>query len=92
MKTVKIRFAAAMLILLGTGAAFASTSKVNPTDHKWSRNASTGVYTDITGQEKGDDYNCIAAQTVCTRTYAEGVDANNPGLNMPTSSETGLFQ
>ena len=92
MKTVKIRFTAAMLILLGTGAAFAATSKTDPSDHKWARNPSTGVYTDITGQEKGDDYKCIDAETVCTRTYAEGVDANNPGLNLPTSSETGLFQ
>jgi hypothetical protein len=91
MKNIKIKLAAFM-ILLGTGAAFATQVHHRTTDQKWARNPITGAYTDITGLEKGTDYRCNSSTQVCTVTYAAGVDPASPGTATPISQELGLFQ
>lgn len=89
MKTQKFQVAALALIL-GIGSAVASNRPSSLTNHKWSRDAQ-GIYTDITGEQKGTDYNCDASSNVCTATYPQGQDPNtNP--NAPVSVELGDFR
>jgi hypothetical protein len=97
MKNLKIKLSA-LMILVGTGAALATVRHTRTTDHKWSRNPSSSVYTDITGQEVGSDYRCLDAAQICTATYPEGVNPNDqssdayPGTALPSSTESGLFE
>lgn len=92
MKNLKFKLSV-MAIVLGMGSAFATLKHPDPTDRKWSRDPSTGVYADITGETKGFDYDCDANPGICTATYPEGVDPNhNPDNVQPVSVENGLLQ
>ena len=90
MKNQKFKLAA-MAMILGISGAVAGAHKINLTDHKWGRNPTTGVYTDITGEIKGTDYFCDQSANICTATYPAGQDPNtNP--NSPHSLELGNFR
>jgi hypothetical protein len=94
MKKLKVSLSMFALIL-GLGTAFATAHHAKPASKTWSRNPSTGLYSDITGQPQ--TYNCDDAQTVCTAVYPSDVDPNNqagdahPGIAQPTSVELGNF-
>ena len=79
---------AALAVILAAGGAFATVKKSAFAAHKWSLDS--GVYTDITGQREGVDYNCELGSTTCTATYPQGQDPNVDSSN-PTSTETGVF-
>lgn len=80
MKGMKLNLAA-IAVLLGTGAAFATSAK--PANVKWGLNGST--YIQVTGA-----YSCDPGSTVCTRTYPAGQNPNtNPSGYI--SQETGVF-
>jgi len=90
MKNLRSKMAA-MAILLSAGAAFASAAPSHFASHKWARNPLNNVYTDITGQTKGVDYNCSTnTSVICTATYAQGVNPNTQSAT-PLSTETGQF-
>lgn len=92
MKNLKFKLAVAALVL-GVGSAFATLKHYDPTDRKWSKDPATGVYTDITGQSKGFDYDCDSSDAICTETYPLGVDPNHNTNNVqPLSQETGMLQ
>ena len=81
MKGMKLNFAA-IAVLLGTGAAFATSAK--PANVKWHLTASG--YQQVTGT-----YRCITSSNICTVTYPAGQDPNLDPSN-PVSQETGTFQ
>jgi hypothetical protein len=89
MKNLKFQFALAAM-LLGFGGAVATAQHRSLVDQKWARNPVTGLYTNITGQNQGFEYDCDHSSDVCTATYPPGQDPNsNPAS--PISVEEGLF-
>lgn len=96
MKNLKVNFFAIVLVL-GIGTAFATASHHRLDDRKWARDPMTGVYTDITGQQKGDDYQCNGNNGICTAEYPADVNPNNqgsdqhPGTVAPDATELGSF-
>lgn len=89
MKNLKIKLAALALIL-GVSGAFATMKPRHFDAHKWSRDATTGAYTDITGKLLGQDYNCQVSSSVCTATYPASQDPNT-NSDSPLSVENGIF-
>jgi hypothetical protein len=89
MKNLKIKLAALALIL-GVSGAFATMKPRHFDARKWSRNAASGAYTDITGEQLGQDYNCQFSSAVCTATYPAGQDPNTKS-DTPLSVENGIF-
>lgn len=81
MKGMKLNFAA-IAVLLGTGAAFATSAK--PADVKW-RILSTGAYQKVTAA-----YSCTTSPNTCTVSYPLGQDPNIDPSN-PTAQESGTF-
>jgi hypothetical protein len=80
MKGMKLNLAA-IAVLLGTGAAFATSAK--PVNVKWGLQGST--YVQVTGA-----YTCETSTNICTRTYPAGQNPNtNP--NGYISQELGAF-
>ncbi|WEA00728.1 DUF6520 family protein [Mucilaginibacter sp. SJ] len=78
---MKLNFAA-IAVLLGTGAAFATSAK--PADVKW-RQLSNGSYQQVTAA-----YTCSGATGICTVSYPTGQDPNIDNSN-PVSQEAGTF-
>jgi len=92
MKHLKVSLSLLALVL-GAGSAFATVAHKDLTERKWARDAASGVYSDITGQQKGVDYECDNSSAICTATYPDGVNPNsNPDHVAPLSTEQGLFQ
>ncbi|OCX54303.1 hypothetical protein BEL04_08575 [Mucilaginibacter sp. PPCGB 2223] len=89
MKNLKVKLAA-LAMVIGLGSAFATVKHVALSDRKWSYDASLDQYTDITGQQKGINYDCDEASSVCTATYPQAQDPNQDDSN-PVSVETGVF-
>jgi len=81
MKGMKLNLAA-IAVLLGTGAAFATSAK--PANVKW-RQLSTGAYQQVTGA-----YTCTGTTNLCTISYPAGQDPNIDDSN-PVSQEAGTF-
>ncbi|OOQ59993.1 DUF6520 family protein [Mucilaginibacter pedocola] len=96
MKNLKVKMAALALIL-GTGAAFASVTPKPFLNKKWGLNRSTGQYVEVTGQTKGADYTCTGVSETCTAQFPSDVDPNNqagdahPGTVAGTNIEPGIF-
>jgi hypothetical protein len=89
MKSLKVKLAM-LAMVIGLGSAFATVKHHALSDRKWSRDASSGQYQDITGQTQGIEYDCDLASSVCTATYPEGQNPNSDASN-PVSVETGVF-
>lgn len=81
MKGMKLNFGA-IAVLLGTGAAFATSAK--PADVKW-RILSAGTYQKVT-----TSYSCSLSTNTCTVSYPTGQDPNIDDSN-PTAQESGTF-
>lgn len=78
-------------MILGVSGAVATAHPAKLANHKWGRNPSTGMFTDITGQQQGIDYQCNESTKTCTATYPAGQDPNvNPAS--PVSVELGDLQ
>ena len=96
MKKLKVSLSA-LVVILGIGSAFATVTKHDLANRKWGRDPLTGVYTDITGGEKGTDYTCTGTSIVCSEEYPADVDPNNqagdthPGTALPMNVESGSF-
>jgi hypothetical protein len=94
MKNLKVQMSMLALVL-GIGTAFATVHPVGTGTKKWSRNHTSGVYTELPPSQS---YSCLDASTICTATYPDDVNPNNqagdahPGIVQPTSFETGDFQ
>ena len=81
MKGMKLNLAA-IAVLLGTGAAFATSAK--PANVKW-RQLSNGSYVQVTAT-----YSCTTSTSTCTLSYPAGQDPNIDPSN-PVSQEIGTF-
>jgi hypothetical protein len=88
MRNLKVKLSV-LAMLVGLGSAFA-TRKPLDDNHKWSRDAVSGAYTDITGQQLGTDYSCDNGSDVCTATYPAAQDPN-VNASGAISVETGVF-
>jgi len=92
MKKLKVSLSA-LALLVGIGAAFATTSKRSNEDRRWGLNSS-GQYIEV-GSE--DVYDCLPGGPVCTATYPTDVNPNDQendghsGIAEPTSIEPGTF-
>jgi hypothetical protein len=94
----KLKFSvSAMALILGLGAALATSAKGNLTDKKWGLNRSTGLYEEVTNQAPGTDYECIGDEGICTETFPADVNPNDqendqhPGTVEATSRVAGEF-
>jgi hypothetical protein len=96
MKNLKVKMAA-MALLIGTGAAFASVAPKAFTNKKWGLDRATGLYIDVTGETKGVGYSCTGVSETCTAQFPSDVDPNNqagdahPGTVAGTNIEPGVF-
>lgn len=96
MKKLKVSLSA-MALLLGIGAALATTPHRNLEDKRWGLNRTTGMYEDITGQTPGTDYECQSASGICSETYPADVNPNDqendahPGVVAASSTQQGQF-
>jgi hypothetical protein len=89
MKNLKVKLSA-LAVIMAVSGAFATMQPKHFAAHKWGRDPLTGVYTDITGETEGQQYNCDDSPEICTATYPAGQDPNsNPAS--PLSVENGLF-
>lgn len=88
MKNLKVKLSV-LAMVVGLGSAFATVKSLDD-NRKWSRDDASGLYTDITGQTVGINYDCGDGSHVCTATYPAG---QNPNLNSANaiSVETGVF-
>ena len=96
MKNLKVKLSAIALVL-GLGTAFATVQHHDPSDRKWTKDPSSGLYSEITGQEEGTNYDCNESTARCSETYPEAVNPNtNPATGPlhvePISYELGDFQ
>jgi hypothetical protein len=81
MKGMKLNLAA-IAVLLGTGAAFATSAR--PANVKW-RQLANGSYQQVTGA-----YSCTGTTGLCTVSYPAGQDPNIDNSN-PAAQEAGTF-
>ncbi|RFZ92876.1 hypothetical protein D0C36_15915 [Mucilaginibacter conchicola] len=95
MKNLKVKLAAIALVL-GAGSALASAHHAFAT-RKWGKDASTGIYTEVTGLSSPSGYRCQNSSNVCTEEYPTDVDPNNqandshPGIAQPSNTVLGTF-
>jgi hypothetical protein len=96
MKNLKVSLAA-LALLIGTSAAFASALHRPFTNKKWGRDPQTGLYVDVTGQIKGSGYSCTGTTSTCTAEFPADVDPNDqahdahPGTVAGVNVEPGIF-
>lgn len=76
MKKLKVSLSA-MALILGVGAALATTPNRSLDTKKWALNRSTGLYEDITGQSMGNDYSCVQDDQTCTAEFPSDVNPND---------------
>jgi hypothetical protein len=76
MKKLKVSLSA-MALLLGVGAALATTPQGSLDSKKWALNRSNGQYEEITGQQMGSDYTCNLDNQTCTAEFPSDVNPND---------------
>lgn len=97
MKNLKVKLFT-LALLAGLGSALATTPHRDLDNKKWARDPMSGQYVDITGEQLGEDYQCISSSSVCTAEYPEDVDPNDqandahPGTAAAQNVVTGTFQ
>ncbi|RFZ85114.1 hypothetical protein DYU05_05795 [Mucilaginibacter terrenus] len=96
MKNLKLKMAA-LALLIGSGAAFASVNHKPVLNKRWGLDRSSGQYVDVTGKMVGIGYECTGTSETCTAEFPSDVNPNNqagdshPGTVAGTNIEPGIF-